>query len=79
MEMLLVEKLSLIKLKKVLQPNCRTQLMEHESSGPMGHQVHSNYYTLDSSLSLACTCSVVSNFTGTVTLTTIQLSPRVEP
>ena len=48
MELLLVEKLSLIRLKKVLQPNCRMQLMEHESSGPMGHWVYSNYYTLDS-------------------------------
>ena len=42
------KKLSLIRLKKVLQPNCRMQLMEHESSGPMGHWVYSNYYTLDS-------------------------------
>ena len=58
MELLLVEKLSLIRLKKVLQPNCRRQLMEHESSGPMGHRVYSNYYTLDSYLSLARTCSV---------------------
>lgn len=29
-------------------PYCRMQLMEHESSGPMGHWVYSNYYTLDS-------------------------------
>ena len=29
--------------KKVLQPNCKMQFMEHDSSGPVGHCVYRNY------------------------------------